>query len=86
MGNSLGPEENPIDDYPLTLRKLLKEYLPRESHFDDRFGNITLFTHIHSANDLILVKDKWLNTLGDAQELHNFIKTRTSISHISLAK
>lgn len=88
MGN-VGSRIDNVDvpgTYSPDFERLLKDYQKREQMVDDRFGEVTLYNLTHSPAELLVVKDKWVNTEADSRELTAFIETRTNNPHKGLAK
>jgi len=88
MGNaqSSGMQMGPLPDYPREFENILKDYQKREKVKDDRFDVVTVYNLAHSPTELMIVKDKWTHSAGDATELNSFVQTRSQNAHKGLAK
>ena len=64
-----------------------REYYVKHGKTDDpRYGHVAFYHHRNQPSDLILVKDKWTNTLAESQDINSFVLNRQSISHPNLAQ
>ncbi len=85
MGNAESKQIQ-AGDYSPEFNSTLKDYQKREIVNDDRFGQVTVYNLIHSPKDLLIVKDKWVNTDFDSVQLTGFINSRAQDYHKGLAK
>lgn len=74
------------ESQPAKFAAFLGQYQKREEVEDDRFGRVTIYNQEHNPTDLIMVKEKWTNTPGDAFALETNIGSRVHNNHKNLAK
>lgn len=71
---------------PAQFESFLTNYQKRGDENDDRFGQISVYNHLHNPGEMIMVKERWTNTPPDAAELAGMSASRVQNNHRALAK
>ena len=66
-------------------KEFRKYYIKHGEDDDPRYGHIVYYHHRNQPSDLILLKDKWTNSLSESQDINTFVLNRQSITHPNLA-
>jgi hypothetical protein len=75
MGNSSSTQYEQFHQY----------YVKHGENKDPRYGHVVYYHHRNQPKDLVLVKDKWTNSLAESQDINTFVQNRQSIDHPNLA-
>jgi len=75
MGNSSSTQYEQFHQY----------YVKHGEDKDPRYGHVVYYHHRNQPKDLVLVKDKWTNSLAESQDINTFVQNRQSIDHPNLA-
>lgn len=78
MGNTLQYKEDSTD-------RVLADCQKREKLFDDRLGTVTVYNLSHSPTEMVILKERWLNSQIDSNELNAFVGSRSLNNHKGLA-
>jgi len=76
MGNSQSRE----------VEEFKNQYAKHGETNDPRYGHVTFYHSKYNPQEIVMVKDKWTNSLTESQEIAGFIENRKDINHPNLAE
>ena len=68
------------------VEEFKSQYVKHAETSDPRYGNVNLYHSKYDPQEIVLVKDKWTNSLAESQEIAGFIDNRKDIMHPNLAE
>ena len=66
------------------IEEFKDQYQKQKDFKDPRYGDVTFYHAKHNPDNMVMVKDKWTNSLSESQEITGFIENRKNISHPNL--
>ena len=68
------------------IEEFKNQYAKHGETNDPRYGNVSFYHSKYNPQEIVMVKDKWTNSLSESQEITGFIENRKDISHQNLAE
>jgi len=63
-----------------------RDYVKYGEAKDPHYGHVVYYHERSNPNNLVLVKDKWTNSLAESQDINAFVQNRQGIEHPNLAR
>lgn len=68
------------------VEEFKNQYVKHGEVDDSRYGHVTFYHSKYNPQEVVMVKDKWTNSIAESQEIAGFIENRKDISHPNLAE
>lgn len=68
------------------VEEFKRNYVKHGETDDPRFGKVTFYHSKYNPQEIVMVKDKWTNSLTESQEIAGFIENRKDIVDPNLAE